>query len=113
MTGRALVRFGLLPLLLVSGIVLLAVLQKHAETPREFRGTLLYGVAHIGGEGSSIVLATSDGGYDLFFTREQTGKWDLRALNRKPVMILGRVRTAHGVERKRYRAIDVINLVAE
>ena len=57
------------------------------------------------------MLVTSGGAYDLFFRRNQRGKQDLNALNGKRVVVIGHPFTAKGIERKRYRAISVIELL--
>lgn len=76
---------------------------------------MLCDVVHIGGEGGAAVLVTSDGAYDLFVPRERRGrwKWNLEPFNSKRVVVIGRPFTAKGIERKRYRAIHVIDLKPE
>lgn len=105
---------SILQLLAVAGTVLVALaVQRLAETPKEFRGTIRFPVVHIGGEGSDAVLVTSTGAFDLFFQSRADWRPRLQRVADKRVVIVGHSRVAHGIERRSYKAIDVVDLTLE
>ncbi len=86
--------------------------QFRSAEPKTFRGTLHYPMMNIGGEGSTAKLETAGGVYDLFFKTRQPPVIVDRLTGRR-VMVVGHARNAHGIERRKYRAIDVIELTID
>lgn len=100
-------------LALVGIAVVVVTLRWSWPEQNEFRGKLRYPVLHIGGEGSDAILDTGTKAFDLLFQSRADWRPRLEELADKRIVVIGRSRVVHGIERLRYDAIEVIQLTGE
>ena len=103
-------RLSLVVVCLGIGSLLIAWICQRPNGASEYRGSLRYPIAQIGGETTGVVLNTGSEWYELAIPPEIAVRQPLDELDGRRVVVTGVLRVTSGIEVRERRIIQVKTL---